>query len=233
MSMVKARNLSAVKPSPGYVQELRSKLKAFVGPYHRLVGVLDNDKQKRNASFPVFSLGLSDLVNGGNDPLESAKLTGWRFVAAGPKGTDTAGGCHCGHANGQPKVLATLEGATVGKFLADIETLNVKAGQLPAELDDEYLVTILRIPALRLESFWLKGKQRNLVAPYGLLADKEVVKLPYERLDRMRLYPLDEFFGKVLPVAKDTLKSYQAHVTQKRNATSAAGEALWRASSGY
>jgi hypothetical protein len=231
MSMMSERNLATAKLSPKYMQELRSKLIAFVGPYHRLVGVLDTDNQKRNASFPVFSLGLSDLVSRGKDSLKHARQSGWRFVAGGPKGTDTAGGCHYGHAKGQPKVLATLEGATVAKFLDDIDTLNEKARQNPAEPNEQYLVTILRIPALHLESFWLKGKDQDLVAPYGLIVDGGRVRLCGTYLDKLRLYSVDEFCREVLPAAQETLGSYQEHVTQKMNMSSAAMETLWRGSS--
>jgi hypothetical protein len=211
MNVITAKNLTAPPVSHDWMRRLRTSLDAFAGPGDPIAAALyDENWAGRQAWHAVYSVGLQTILHAKKlDAID--KPLCWRFIAGGHKGIKTADGCWATHELcGLPaKVLATFRNREMAEILADAEQLNI-LNEVSGHPGDNYELRILRIPALCLEAFWLKSlsaKRCDLIVPYGLVVDHDLVKLGGGRtLHKNKAYPVAEFLKAVGPAAQQRLK---------------------------
>jgi hypothetical protein len=162
----------------------------------------DNQRAIRPAQ-QVFSLGLEPLSKD-QSIRESAAPANWRFLmaAAGGNGLYATVSRHDHEA---PEFVGLARGAPAA--IAVQADQNVR--KLPAAQAENYNLSVLAIPGLLTEAFWLKwvgpdGKEsdpaRDLIVPF-VTAQKELMP--------MHPYPVEEFTKKVGPLAKKKLEAYK------------------------
>ena len=183
----------------------------------------DNQRAIRPAQ-QVFSLGMEPLSQ--NHPMrDSAVAANWRFLMAATAGsglyatvTSHDAPEFTGLARGAPAAIAVQADQDVRK--------------LPAAQAENYNLSVLAIPGLLTEAFWLKwigpdGKEsdpaRDLIVPF-VTAQKQLMP--------MHPYTVEEFTRIAAPLAKKKLQSFkrleeesqgrvkqqQAAAQEKRNA---------------
>jgi hypothetical protein len=214
MDVITAKNLTVRKPSPDWIQQLRVSLAAFAGPGNPLIPAFYEETwQGRQAVHCIYSVGLTTLI----DPKGLAGIDKpfcWRFLAGGHRALATAAGCWATHELHQspPMIMATFHGPEMADTLSSTEQLN-SLKELTDQPGTQYDLSVLRIPALYIEAFWVRcPKGNDLIVPYGLLLDsKGLIKAGAEgRLVKNKAYPVAEFLGIVSKAAKQRLAVHEA-----------------------
>jgi hypothetical protein len=140
---------------------------------------------------PVYELGLNELAAG--EGLGAARLVAWRYLLVAndqiteaaelypaPRGRTQFGAVTTGFAAGAGPALTLLE-------------------QLPEAGQGDYEVRALRVPALYLMAFWLKGKQGG--------EDRLIVLPPaFPPVQALRPYSPKELLGLLRPLAEEKLR---------------------------
>jgi hypothetical protein len=217
MEVISAINLKVPSPSALWMQGLKTSLAGFVPAGSPLcAGVLDENWPGPQASHPIYSVGLSAIVNA---PGLAAfdKIFCWRFLA-GDVTPGVASGCWAtAEVDGVPaKIIAAIRGPEAADVLNSataLNHLNVVSGQ-PA---NHYDVRVLRIPGLSLEAFWLRstdaaatgGSASDWVIPYGLVTGgAAIIKLPGgQTLNKNQAYSESEFLAIAANSARRRLAS--------------------------
>jgi len=162
----------------------------------------DNQRAIRPAQ-QVFSLGLEPLSQ--NQPIrDTAVAANWRFLIAATAGSGLYATV-TSHDHNAPEFVGLSRGAQAA--------ITVQADQdvrkLPAAQAESYNLSVLAIPGLLTEAFWLKwvgpdGKEsdpaRDLIVPF-VTAQKELMP--------MHAYSVHEFIAIVGPLAKKKLDAFK------------------------
>ena len=128
-----------------------------------------------SAPHPVYTLRLSDLVEGKG--LESAELTGWRYLVQRGDATIASAEIHTGAAGAGAAALEVNEGPFVGATSSAV----AKAEELPQVDHEVYELRLLRIPALYLVALWLnaQGDAEDVLMPIGPTPPEVESERPY------------------------------------------------------
>jgi hypothetical protein len=133
----------------------------------------------------VFTLGLDEVDQG----IHKAKSAGWRFLAVDPAGVPVAGDVI--EPEGlKPRMTGVSRDPIIGRAILAVREVE----SLAAVQGKDYELQVLRIPGVLTEAFWLKSLngEGDLMVPV-LTASK--------RFEKMRPYPVDEFFSIVRELA--------------------------------
>jgi hypothetical protein len=136
----------------------------------------------------VFVLNPQDVVAGKG--LDSATATSWRYIlnqqAAGAFGNSSTATAEVVY-DGGAHVFSNLQHGSVGN--ATRQAIEV-ASKLPAVQNGAFDLRVLRMPATRVDSVWLKSKSGSgdIVVP---------IRSAIETLSAFRAYDSEEFLSKV------------------------------------
>jgi hypothetical protein len=127
------------------------------------------------APHPVYTLGLRSLVEG--EGLESAELTGWRYLVQRGDTTIASAEVHIGAAGAETRGLEVNE----GPFVRATEAAIAKAEELPNVERATYELRLLRIPAVYVVALWLKtnGEGEDILIPIGETPPELETDRPY------------------------------------------------------
>ncbi|MCZ2075191.1 MAG: hypothetical protein HUU41_08570 [Bryobacteraceae bacterium] len=141
----------------------------------------------------VFTLELQDIANGHG--LGAAKPTSWRVLAGGETGPAVAASVTQPRSGAAPKMTSLGRGAKVERAFRAAQEIE----RLPEVLERDYELSVLSIPGLLMEAFWLKPAEGGpeLIVPFLTLS---------RHLESMRRYSAEEFFRIVQPLAKKRLE---------------------------
>jgi hypothetical protein len=205
MNVITANNLKAPMPSKDWTNQLKASLARFAPAGSPLTaGLLVDDWDGPQAVHSVYSVSMATMERG----LDSVtNPICWRCLAGRPNAR-TASVCWASPAiKGLPVVVAcAMHGSAAADVLASIARLNhlKEVSDYPAH---HYELRILRIPALFLETFWLKpqvGETSDVIVPYGgVLNSSDELKLPGGgTLKRNQAIPVEAFMTTTREAAK-------------------------------
>lgn len=133
-------------------------------PRAQFLTPLGGAQPQTTSPLPLYNLGLDQAL--GPDPVEKAKLVGWRYpVVGGPQ----AG---LAHLTSGPEGL-TYSGLSHGHFPQRLLDATAVAEQALGAAPEAYEARLLQIPALRIFALWLSGKQDRFV----ILADGKTAEV--------------------------------------------------------
>ena len=135
---------------------------AFAGESPVLPRLEDLGKAPYQAVQQMFRLELDDAARGGGP--ERAKEAGWRFFAGESPETALLGRVTRRGPNEPWRMTSASYGPRVWAALEDSRALQA----LPRVRDAQYVLRVLAVPALQLETFWIAAQAggTDLVAPF-------------------------------------------------------------------
>ena len=167
--------------APGTKQALQTGLADFIDQTDELSSELAVGEQ----GIPVAILALGDLPNGVS--VGTTHEAGWGFFAG------TAAGPAIAAHIAQSEPAEEMTGFSRGPEIAALIRALHEVETLPHVQANDYELWILRIPALLMESFWLKSQsgEPDLVVPFHTLS---------KQLEAMHAYTAAEFVQLAQPL---------------------------------
>jgi hypothetical protein len=172
------------EPPPGVRQAVDTALDQLAGTSGSLVHTLARDRPEAlspTLPHPVFQLGLSDLTERGS--VESARLTGWRYLLRQGDEIVATAETVVGRAGEQQ-----FSQVTRGPFAVSTAAALEVAEALPEARERSYELRLLHVPALYAMALWLHddGKNDRLIpldpSPEGIESNR-----PYEADEFLRI----------------------------------------------
>jgi hypothetical protein len=134
----------------------------------------------------VYTFGISDLLAGVN--LEDAKIAGWRYLvtpsSGGPPPSQSRPVAEVSDVGGAPHFASYHEG-----WLGDLTDKAIDAvEQMPAVENGNFELRMLRIPAIKVDSLWLKSQNQSPDLIFVVASDAA-------EIEAQTLYDASNFMG--------------------------------------
>ena len=158
--------------------------------------ILSGATSGRLVALQMFSMKLEDVSAG---ELNRQRYTGWKYLAVADDGAGVVVHVTAPSAGRPARVAAVQRGPHIAKTLAALKQVQPPPGLPPDRLE----VSLLNVPALTLEAFWLRPRGAAAVGQSWVVPFHSLLRIGIEATNT---YLIGDFFTRIQPVVSNRLQ---------------------------